>query len=241
MGRLATAGTKLAGWLARADAVALVVGGLAAAGVWAFLVIADGVSGDGPGQADARILRALRDSEDPRTPVGPPWLAEAAADVTALGGQTVLTLLVGTVLGYLVLARRGHAAVLVLVATVGGALLLSTLKGHYARPRPDVVPHLAAVASFSFPSGHAMVSAVVYLTLGALLARLVEGRWTKVYFVGVAGLLTGLIGASRVYLGVHYPTDVLAGWSAGSAWAVTCWLAARHLQRRGLVERPVDS
>jgi undecaprenyl-diphosphatase len=147
-------------------------------------------------------------------------------------------LLVGSVLGYLVIARRHHAAIFILVATVGGALLSTALKGLYSRPRPDVVPHLASVTSYSFPSGHAMLSAVVYLTLGALLARLVEGRWTKLYFVGVAVLLTILVGSSRVYLGVHYPTDVAAGWAAGVGWAVLCWLLARHLQHRGLVEKP---
>jgi undecaprenyl-diphosphatase len=81
------------------------------------------------------------------------------------------------------------------------------------------------------------MSAVVYLTLGALLARLADQRRVKLYFLAVAALLTLLVGLSRVYLGVHYPTDVLAGWSAGLVWATLCWLAARSLQRRGAVER----
>ncbi len=237
MSRIGDARKWLTEWFWRADLIVLVAAGLVAGGLWAFLVIADVVSEGGHGQTDARILRAMREADDLRKPVGPRWLEEAGRDVTALGGQTVLTLLVGSVLGYLVIARRHHAAIFILVATVGGALLSTALKGLYSRPRPDVVPHLAYVTSYSFPSGHAMLSAVVYLTLGALLARLVEGRWTKLYFVGVAVLLTILVGSSRVYLGVHYPTDVAAGWAAGVGWAVLCWLLARHLQHRGVVEK----
>lgn len=129
---------------------------------------------------------------------------------------------------------------MVLAATFGGVLLSNLLKGFYDRPRPDLVSHLTYVVSSSFPSGHAMLSAVVYLTLGAMLARLVEARWAKLYFVLVAVVLTLLIGVSRVFLAVHYPTDVVAGWSAGLAWAVICWLVARHFQRRGLVEGDKD-
>ncbi len=237
MSRIGDARKWLIGWFWRADLIVLVAAGLVAGGVWAFLIIADVVSEGGHGQTDAWILRAMRETDDVRKPVGPRWLEEAGRDVTALGGQTVLTLLVGSVLGYLVIARRHHAAIFILVATVGGALLSTALKGLYSRPRSDVVPHLAYATSYSFPSGHAMLSAVVYLTLGALLARLVQGRWTKLYFVGVAVLLTILVGSSRVYLGVHYPTDVAAGWAAGVSWAVLCWLLARHLQHRGLVEK----
>jgi undecaprenyl-diphosphatase len=153
-----------------------------------------------------------------------------------LGGYPVLTLLVAAVVGYQLMARHYWAALLVLAATLGGLLLSNLLKGIYARPRPDLVPHLTYVSSPSFPSGHAMLSAIVYLTLGAMLARLVEGLWAKLYFVAIAIVLAVLVGISRVYLGVHYPTDVLAGWSAGLGWAVLCWLAARQLQRRGMVE-----
>ena len=127
-------------------------------------------------------------------------------------------------------------AVLVVAATLGGLLVSHLLKDLYDRPRPELVPHLVPVSTASFPSGHAMLSAVVYLTLGALLARLVDAWWVKLYVIVAALGLTGLVGLSRVYLGVHYPTDVLAGWAAGLSWAILCWLAVRYLQRHGMVD-----
>jgi undecaprenyl-diphosphatase len=129
---------------------------------------------------------------------------------------------------------------LLLISTLGGLLLSLLLKGHFSRPRPDVVPRLAEVYTSSFPSGHSMLSAVIYLTLGALLSRLVERKGLKVYILSVAMLLALLVGVSRVYLGVHYPTDVLAGWSIGLSWAILCWLVARKLQRKGVVERSAE-
>ena len=229
MGRLRNA-------IARADLVVLVAAGVIAAAGWVFLSVADGVTEGEPGHLDAWALRSLREPGRPSDPLGPRWLEVAARDVTALGGYTVLTLLVASVVGYLLLARHYPVALLVLAAALGGLLLSNLLKGLYDRPRPDLVPHLVYVSTESFPSGHAMLSAVVYLTLGALLARLAEGWWTRVYFVAMAVALTVLVGVSRVYLGVHYPTDVVAGWSAGLAWAVLCWVVARYLQRRGVVE-----
>ena len=223
-------------WLGRADLVVLVAAGVAAAAAWAFLVAADAVTEGDFGHTDRRILLALREPGDPADPVGPRWVEEAARDVTALGGYAVLTMLVAAVAGYQLMTGRRHAAALVVASAVGGTLLSTALKDLYDRPRPDLVPHLAPVSTPSFPSGHAMLSAAVYLTLGALLARLAEGWWVRVYCAAVAVLLTLLVGASRVYLGVHYPTDVAAGWAAGLAWAVACWLVARRLQRRGAVE-----
>lgn len=220
----------------RADSlVRAAVGGVVAA-IGMFVVLACAMTVGTTREVDARVVRALREAGDAADPVGPRWVEEAARDVTALGGYAFLTLLLTAVVGFLFLGRHRSAGWLVLAATLGGWFLSTAFKGAFARPRPDFVPHLSYATSSSFPSGHAMMATVVYLTLGALLARLVKARWAKWYFVGVGTVLTLLVGASRVYLGVHYPTDVLAGWSAGLAWALTCWLVARHLQRRGTVE-----
>ena len=170
-------------------------------------------------------------------PVGPGWLVDAAHDVSALGGPAVLTLAVLAVTGYLALLRQWRTVVLLVVAALGGLALSTLLKHLYARPRPAVVPYLAPVVTASFPSGHSMLAAVVYLTLGALLAAVVRQRRARAYVLTVALGLTFLVGVSRVYLGVHYPTDVLAGWSAGLAWAFSCWLVARWLQRRNRIEQ----
>ena len=183
---------------------------------------------------DDGVLRLLRSQDDPNVPIGPSWLVQVAIDVTALGGTAVLALILMIVVGYLALERRYDALVLVVVATAGGGLLGEGLKWWFARKRPEIVPHLVNVGSASFPSGHSMLALVTYLTLGALLARFIPHRRSRVYCV-VVSLLVGL---SRVYLGVHYPTDVLAGWSAGLAWALPCWLVARYLQYRGRVKPP---
>jgi undecaprenyl-diphosphatase len=134
--------------------------------------------------------------------------------------------------GFLLLVRRWRTLALVVGSTLGGTLVNALLKRLFARPRPTVVPHLTEVMTESFPSGHAMLSAIVYLTLGALLAQLVQRRRLKAYLVGVALGLTLLIGLTRVYLGVHYPTDVLGGWMAGLGWALVTALVARAARRR---------
>lgn len=203
---------------------------------WAFVAIADEVLEGETQHIDERVVRWMRSEVDPSVPIGPGWLKESGRDLTALGGHWVVMLVVASVAGFLWLKRVYAAMWLVLASTLGGVVASLLLKLWFARERPSVVPHLTDVSSHSFPSGHSMLSAVVYLTLGALLARLVDERRLKAYFLLIALLLTFIVGLTRVYLGVHYPTDVLAGWSAGLVWACACWLVARWLQRRGAVE-----
>jgi undecaprenyl-diphosphatase len=183
-------------------------------------------------QFDDRILMSLRDPSNPSVPIGPAWLRSAALDITALGSGWVLGLVVFSIVGFLAFQGFYRTAIFVLLATTTGSLLNTGLKELFGRARPEIVPHLREVFSLSFPSGHAMTSAAVYLTLGALLMRMSEKRATKLYCMAMAMLLTVMIGSTRVYLGVHYPTDVLAGWIAGMSWALICWLIERVLEQR---------
>jgi undecaprenyl-diphosphatase len=229
---------RISRWAGDVEPVVLLSLLVIVAGVWGFISLADRVQ-EGRTQAfDERMLAALRRLENPAQPIGPPWMAEVGRDVTALGGVAVLLLATVAVLGFLGLSRKFGLMTFVLLATLGGLGLSSLLKVLFARPRPSVVPHLSHAYTSSFPSGHSLMSAVVYLTLGALLTTLVTRRRLKIYVLAVALSLTGLVGVSRVYMGVHYPTDVLAGWMTGLAWAVLCWTIARWLQRRGTVESP---
>jgi undecaprenyl-diphosphatase len=215
---------------------ALLLLGLVVAGVWAFAEVADEVLEGATQNLDRDLLLRLRTPGDPATPIGPAWVQEIMRDLTALGGTAILTLATFAVAGFFVLRGRRASAVYLLVA-VGGGLLLSTLaKEVFARPRPDLVPHGSFVHTASFPSGHSMLAAVTYLTLGVLVARTLPQRRLKIYILALAALVTGLVGVSRVYLGVHWPTDVLAGWLAGVAWACLCILGARWLARHGEVE-----
>jgi undecaprenyl-diphosphatase len=205
---------------------------------WIFVLLAGRVVGGKTQAFDEELLIAMRRPSDLSIPIGPQWVESLAIELTALGGAFVLFTFVGIVAGYLALVRRFGMMWLVIAATVGGGVISSLLKDVVERGRPSVVPHLAHVRSGSFPSGHSMLSAVVYLTLGALLARNTANWNLRLYFLGVATLLTFLIGVTRIYLGVHYPTDVLSGWCAGLTWALLCELAAQRLQRRGVVPQP---
>ena len=201
-------------------------------GIWLFAEIADEVMEKEPIDLDHKIFSLLRPTDNSSQPIGPEWLVQAARDITALGGYTILVLLTGLTALFFVLKRRFGLMLLTISALAGGATASSLLKLLFFRDRP-ALDHLVSVSSKSFPSAHAMLSAVVYLTLGALLARSTTEKKIKAFFMASALLLSMLVGISRVYLGVHFPTDVLAGWIAGAVWAILCLLLAGIIRRYG--------
>jgi undecaprenyl-diphosphatase len=228
-------------WTRNQDVLVLLLMFVCVSSAWLFIELADEV-GDGETAAfDKAVLQAFRNPENLADPIGPRRVEEGVRDITALGSVTVLTLFAVVAGGFLLATRRFNALLLLASALAGGGVLNWTLKNYFDRPRPEHVTQLHYVDSHSFPSGHALLATVVYLSIGALASRLVASRRQKLYIMGVAVLLCGLVGVSRVYLGVHYPTDVLAGWSVGALWAILCWFMARYLQRRGKIEQSVPS
>lgn len=195
--------------------------------------------GEGSTEAlDRRILLALRNPADLSDPIGPRWLEETMRDITGLGSVFTVLFVTCAVAAYLALTERRRIALYVLGAVGGGELFSTVLKLFYHRPRPDLVPHGMEVFTASFPSGHAMMSAIAYLTLAILLARVNRNRRVKVLVLVLGVSVTLLVGMSRIYLGVHWPSDVLAGWCVVAAWAALCWFVALQLQQRGEVEMP---
>lgn len=216
----------------RRSASALAIVLLIVGALLAFAELAGGVITGETHAFDEAVLLALRDPVDTANPIGPRWIEAAVRDVTSLGSAVLLTAATLATLGYLLLAGKRATAALVAIAIVGGTVLSWLLKSGFQRPRPDLVAHLVEVSSPSFPSGHAMLSTITWLTLGVLLATVQPTRRLKAYVLGIAISVALSVGVSRVYLGVHWPTDVLAGWCIGTAWALACWLAAGWVRGR---------
>lgn len=209
--------------------------------IWGFLELAGAVTGEGTPGIDERLLVALRNPADLADPVGPAWVEEMARDITALGSVVVLSLISTIVFLFLALRRQFRAALFVLLAVSGGFAASTGLKELFDRPRPDLVAHSTEVFTTSFPSAHSMMSALTYLTLAALLAQFQSSRRVHAFLIGIGVVLAGLVGLSRVYLGVHWPSDVLAGWAAGGAWALACMLVARTMQQARALDKPADA
>ncbi|MGP3697244.1 phosphatase PAP2 family protein [Rhodobacter sp. NSM] len=233
--RLAEPGRLLrfGAWIERRTVAVLLV--ISALG-WAFAELAEEIIEGDAHAFDEALLLLMRSPADHADPIGPPWFEELARDVTALGGVGILAFFTLAVAVFLSLSGRWRTMWFVLIATGSGQALSFTAKRLFDRPRPDLVPHETFTYTASFPSGHAMMAAVTYLTLAALLARTQPLFRVKAYILGLAVLVTVMIGLSRVYLGVHWPTDVLAGWTAGAAWALGCLLVARWLRQRQMIE-----
>lgn len=209
-----------------------------ASGVWVFIKIAAVATADSPHELDERVLLWFRASADVNDPIGPAWLEEMARDITALGSVALLSTILMITVGFVLLRKEYRKALFLLLSVPGGIALSFILKSTFDRPRPDLTSLEVQTFTSSFPSAHSMAAAITFLTLGAVLSQTQKGRRTKVYLISVAGLLTMLIGLSRIYLGVHWPTDVVAGWVAGAAWALMCWLLARVMQRSGTAQSP---
>ena len=206
-----------------------IVVALVSLGLFAFIRLADKVGEQRTLGFDERILMLFRETGDPSEPLGAPWVEVVVRDISAIGGLLALGLLTVAACGYLWLKHKHKLAIFVAVSVAGGSLVNTLLKGFIGRPRPDIVPHETSAALSSFPSGHAMMSAVVFLTLGALLAMSTDERRIKIYILSWSVLLTVSVGVSRIYLGVHWPTDVIAGWLAGAIWATLCLLVSRRI------------
>ena len=230
--------SRFLAWIGSHEASVLIAVGAIAAGIWIFFLIAGEVKEGDTLSFDRQLLFAMRRSD--LSPKGPPAFQELVRDVTALGGTVILALVTLATTGFLALDGKRRMAGFVCGSVFTGLIASNILKSLFERARPDIVPHAMHVSTASFPSGHSMLSAVTYLTIGALLARSHERKLLKVYFLFLAILLTLMVGVSRVYLGVHWPTDVLAGWTAGAVWALLCWLVARRLQVSHTLEREAE-
>lgn len=216
---------------ARAEAVLIAALSVVAILIGTFAEIASDLAEHPDHAWDLSVLNALRESGQPHNPVGPRWLEIAMTDLTALGGVAVLVAIGLIVVGFLLMQRR-PLAVMTLVTALGGGLALSqAMKLIFGRERPPLAYRAAEAVNASFPSGHAMLSAVAYLTIGTILARSMQRTREKLYVMGVALVLTLVVGLSRIYLGVHWATDVFGGWTIGVAWATTCWAAAQVAER----------
>jgi undecaprenyl-diphosphatase len=218
------------GWLRNPLVALLIVVVLSSVG--GFLKMAGEVRQQETRHFDEAILLALREPSNTADPLGPPRVEEMARDLTALGGVTILTAVTLVAAGVALFAGQGRLAALGVASIVIGSLCMSWLKEGYDRPRPDLVEHGTWVQSASFPSGHSMMSAMVWVTLGILLARTQPRRRVRVFIVSISVLIPLLVGVSRVYLGVHWPTDVFGGWMLGGAWAVLFWLVAMKVDPR---------
>lgn len=205
---------------------------IAAALLTVFGVLADQVVDGDTASFDYSFVMLFRDPATPSVPIGPPWFNEAVRDVTALGSFSVLGILVIGVVLHLLLTGSRRTSLLIAISVLGGTTISMVLKALFDRPRPDFTGAVD-VFTASFPSGHATASAVVYLTIGALLAQRASTWPARTLYLLGAIILVAAIGLSRIYLGVHFPTDILAGWALGAAWALICLAVAHALQRRG--------
>jgi undecaprenyl-diphosphatase len=221
-------------WLRAPELRLLVILGVVALLLLGFLVLGSEVrEGDTIG-FDRAILLAFRTSPD--DPIGPPWFEAAVMNLSALGSAAVTGLVSVIAVLYFAFAGRRRFALLIAGCAIGTEVWMWVFKAFYGRERPSFVRGIDVPTSLSFPSGHSMISAALYLTLAVLISRTTTDGRLRIFVVATGAALALIVGTTRVYLGVHYPTDVVAGWTLGVAWALTCGVIARWLGGKGEVE-----
>lgn len=218
---------KILSYLRGREPIVLVAALIIVTGGLGFVWISDEVFEGSTDAFDRRAVSVLRNPNDLSQPIGPPWMKEVGRDITALGSVSILLIVIVAAAGFLGVNRNFRRMWVLLISTLGGVGISNLLKNAFDRTRPDIVPHLTEVYTSSFPSGHSMMSAVVYLSLAVLIVPVLPKFSLRLFVFFVAISVTVLVGVSRIYLGVHYPTDVLAGWVAGLVWALACWLIDR--------------
>lgn len=222
-------------WIGRYEFTILLVFALIIGGTWVVVELADEVAEGDTQNTDEALLMALREGADTNNPIGPPWVESLMRDFTALGGAGILTFIVLSVAIFYVIQGKYREMLFLLVAVVGAYLISYALKDFFGRARPQFVASGTYYSFTSFPSGHALLAAATYLTLGSIVAELMTRNRLKAFVLLLALFLAVLVGFTRVYLGVHWPSDVLAGWVIGAVWAMICWLGVRFLRRREAV------
>lgn len=226
--------TRLLDWIASHERKVLAGWVVVVAGIWGLAEVTQLVVSGRTQPFDEGFVRAMRQANNPAQMLGPAWLAQFARDITALGSYSALLLVLSLSALFLGVAGQKVALRTLLGATLSGYAVMLLLKRIIQRPRPDIVMHLTDFHSTSFPSGHSMMSAVVYVTLAFQLLRIVKDVRLRVAILFTAVLLTTLVGTSRVFLGVHFPTDVLAGWTAGLVWASLWLVTVQTWEKRSL-------
>ncbi len=200
--------------------------------LWGFLRLATKIMGQQDLYYDQKILLSMRQSIDLAEPIGPLFLKDAMVDLSALGSVSVALVIFVTVLGLLLIQRQHRLVIFMTLSIFGGSALSIFLKTLFMRSRPDLIPHLTPAHYYSFPSGHSMTATVVYFTLAMVLSEAAHEKIIKHYILICAILIIGIVGISRVYIGVHWPSDVLGGWMMGTAWALLCWLIQRSTKKK---------
>ena len=173
-------------------------------------------------------MLSLRVADGART-IGPVWLEYGFVQITALAGWPIIVLLTVALSGLFLIRKQFKYLGVILAVIIGESVLVSMLKSFFDRERPDFIYHLVEVGTKSFPSGHSASAAAFYLTVGLMAANMSSVPVVRRYIMTISIVVIMLIGASRIFLGVHYPTDVIAGFAIGAAWASAIWLISWKL------------